>query len=375
MPHGWSHSVKGFIAAGLMGLGLAGCTGVYVPNIQQIPETPQPLATASYEVSDLIWSARKTATTWNANYTESAIVSDRYTAALIGLAGGTVATLAFGAPADLSIATGLTAGLLTTTRDFLAPPGLPLIYISGVAALNCFTTEALHFPPYSSTALGDELARSASDMAARAAGTPEAAKARDRARAYEATQVINSQAHAAWTAFNNAAGTLSDATAFARHVYDTAPDAGTVRVLASVLERADALNMIVIDERKAWANHRSRLTAALQQIYVDIPKRVRAGRDIDYQSLLAGLQRSATQTAAAAGDAAGTPAATVAAASGATDAAAKAVAATNDKSTGQSLLITALTSLARAVNAVEASYLALAPALDRSEACASRNAG
>jgi len=177
--------VKGFIAAGLRGLGLAGCTGVYVPNIQQIPETPQQLATASYEVSDLIWSARKTATTWNANYTESAIVSDRYTAALIGLAGGTVATLAFGAPADLSIATGLTAGLLTTTRDFLPPPGLPLNYISVVAALNCFTTEALHFPPYSSTALGDELARSASDMAARAAGTPEAAKARDRARAYE----------------------------------------------------------------------------------------------------------------------------------------------------------------------------------------------
>ena len=102
---------------------------------------------------------------------------------------------------------------------------------------------------------------------------------------------------------------------------------------------------------------------------------IRAGRDIDYQSLLAGLQTTATQTAAATGDAAGTPAATVAAASGATDVAAKAVAATNDKSNGQSLLITALTSLARAVNEVEASYLALAPALDRSEACASRIAG
>lgn len=371
MPQSWIKRMKARAAAGLLGSALAGCAGIYVPDIPQITASPQPLAAISYEVSDLIWSAQTTATRWNENYTDSALNSDRYTTVLIGLAGGTVASLAFGAPADLSIGTGLAAGVLTATRDFLAPPGLDLIYISGVAALQCFTAEALHFPPYSSTALGSTLAASASDAARRAEGTPEADEAQDRARAYRATQAINNQAHAAWQAFDAAAGRLRLATNQARDVYDASDDAGKVRVLASVLEQADALNKIAADERKAWAAHQSRLTAALLRIYSDIPKRVRSGRDIDYQSLFAGIQAASTVPAVA-GAGADTPEAAVATARGVIKATVSTVEATTEKSvTDLDPLVVALTQLSTAVDAVEASYLALAPALDRSEACVS----
>ncbi|WP_372027219.1 hypothetical protein P7L70_15490 [Tistrella mobilis] len=346
--------IKTFLIVATTGLAISGCAGIYIPNVPKIETGSVPSTMPRYEVADLVSSAKMTITTWNANYVDSARYSDLYSIGLIGLAGAGVSALAFGAPTDLSIGIAIGAGLLGITRDYVAPPGLDLLYISGVAALQCFVSEAIRFPPYASEAQATALVEAATD---------------ENRPGYQAAEAINTTRFNEWTAFIKAAQALKQATIEARAAYDTSSDAAAVRVLAATLAEADKLNAITRDEYAAWAERQSRLTRALQRIYVEIPKRVRSGRGIDYQTIYSALAaRALPDQAGGAAASVPSPEAAIAQARATTDA--MALASRSQQKDAHGITYTeVLQKLSGAVDDYQATYRAYAPALNRADDC------
>ncbi|WP_372088809.1 hypothetical protein P7L79_18435 [Tistrella mobilis] len=345
--------IKRLLVVATAALSVGGCAGIYIPNVPKVEVGSVPSTMPRYEIADLVSSANKTITTWNANYVESARYSDLYSIGLIGLAGAGVSALAFGAPTDLSIGIAIGAGLLGITRDYVAPPGLDLLYISGVAALQCFVSEAIRFPPYASEAQATALVQAATDQ-----NRP----------GYQAAEALNTTRFKEWADFVKAAQALKQATINARAAYDGSSDATAVRVLAATLAEADKLNAITRDEYTAWGERQSRLTEALQRIYVEIPKRVRSGRGIDYQTIYSALAaRALPGQAGGAAASAPSPEAAIAQARATTDA--MALASRSEKNTQGINYTEVLQKLSGAVDDYQAAYRAYAPTLNRADDC------
>jgi hypothetical protein len=96
-------------------------------------------------VDSLLDSVRQVQITWNANYLKSAKSSDGYSTVLIGLAVAAAGAVLFKASDDAVAAIGLAAGGGTLTRNYWAPPGLDLTYVSGHKALTCFMSNSSSF--------------------------------------------------------------------------------------------------------------------------------------------------------------------------------------------------------------------------------------